>query len=536
MRPITLSPQRLKRFAARPGDSEDVAFRNALVLGTACACCAAGLVWCAMYYVAIGPGITMALPLLFVVIVGGSILVSAKLSDPRPLIYALLACITWISALIQWTIGSAAGAGMVISWSFLGPIGALMFLSLRQSVLWMAMFLLIVFISGVLDPALLGDPLPVSDRVSAVFLTMNVSVALTVVFAAAAWFVRSFEHEQARLRELTVFLKHTFGRFQSDQVLEAIIDDPASAQATGARKPVTIMMTDLRGFTALCERWPAEEVVETLNVYLSAMVNVIDEYGGTINAINGDGLIVAFGAPKPMDDRVERAVACAIRMQNTMKGVNAELEERRLPTLLMGIGIHDAEVVVGTIGSEKRAVYTVVGSGVNTASRIESYATAEQILVSQSVYEVVGSQLRVDGRRELLGKGNESATVVYDVGGIGGRYHLSLHGEADPLVALARPIAAMAAVVQGKRAEDVRHEASLTHLGRSEARIMCCNPMAIQQSLKLNLREVPERLRICSAYANVTHREGDSYRIKFTSVPPEVEAYLFASLQLAGGG
>ncbi len=527
--------RRLLRFAARPGDSEDRAFKNALALATASACCIAGLVWSAMYFLAFGPGLTTALPLLFVVIVGSSIVISERIADPRPMIYSLLACITWISALIQWSIGSASGAGMVITWSFLGPIGALMFLSRRQSFLWMAMFLVIVFVSALLDPALLGAPIAVSESVSALFLLMNVGVSLSVVFAAAAWFMRSLEHEQFRLLELTTFLKKTFGRFQSDQVLEAIIDDPAAAGATGNRQAVTIMMTDLRGFTALCERKSAEEVVEMLNLYLSAMADVVGEYGGTINAISGDGMLITFGAPKPMGDRVETAVACAIRMQNAMEGVNGELETRGMPALAMGIGIHDGEVVVGTIGSEKRAIYGVIGSGVNTASRIESYATAGQILVSQPVLDALGASLRIDGRRELLPKGSESAIVVYDVGGIGGRHHISLQGATEPLLKLSRPISAVAVVVKGKAAEDVLHEVRMTELSRAGARIECGSPLTSQHSIKMNLRDVPERLRRCSAYANVTQCDGDRYRITFTSISPEFEAYLVACLQLAAG-
>ncbi len=521
------------RFAARPGDSEDVAFQNALALGTATACCAAGMVWSAMYFVAIGPGPTMALPLLFVVIVGASIALSARIADPRPMVYALLTCITWISALIQWTIGSASGAGMVISWSFLGPIGALMFLSLRQGIAWMAMFLVIVFISAILDPALLGEPIPVSERMQAFFLTMNLSVSLSVVFAAAAWFMRSLEHERSRLLDLSTFLKRTFGRFHSDQVLEAIIEDPMAAQASGTRAPVTIMMSDLRGFTALCERRRAEEIVEMLNLYLSAMVNIIEEYGGTVNAISGDGMLITFGAPKPMQDRVERAVACAIRMQNAMEDVNRDLETRGLPALAMGIGIHEAEVVVGTIGSEKRAMYGVIGSGVNMASRIEGYSTGGQILVSQSVYDALGDTLRIDGRREMLPKGSEAALVIYDVGGIGGRHHLFLQGVAEPLVELTRPISALAVVVQGKVAEDIQHRTLLTHLSRAEAQLLSPTPLASQQSIKLNLCDVPQRLKLCSAYATVTRREGEHHWITFTSIAPEIEAYLFASLQLS---
>ena len=176
-------------FARRPSDTEEVAFNKALLFVVALSCCACGLVWAALYSAVFGVGLTMALPLAFVGIVGSAIALSALMRDGRPLAYAQLMCITWISALIQWSIGSATDSGLVICWSFLGPIGALIFLSTRHAVLWMAMFLLIVVISAWVDPALLGSPLPVSPQARSLFLIMNLGTSSVVVFAAAAWFV-----------------------------------------------------------------------------------------------------------------------------------------------------------------------------------------------------------------------------------------------------------------------------------------------------------------------------------------------------------
>jgi len=140
-----------------------------------------------------GAGLTMVLPWLFVVIVGAATVFSAKIGDHRPLIYAQLACITWISALIQWSIGSWWGSGLVICWSFLGPIGALLFLSVRQAVVWMGMFLGIVVISALMNPALLGAPLEVSEQAAALFLIMNMVASTSVVFVACAWFTRTIQ-------------------------------------------------------------------------------------------------------------------------------------------------------------------------------------------------------------------------------------------------------------------------------------------------------------------------------------------------------
>jgi signal transduction histidine kinase len=187
----------IRGFARRPDDSDEVAFSKALALVIALSCCGCGIVWGLLYAVVFGPGPTMVLPLLFVALVGGATVVSARTRDHRLLIHTQIACITWIPALIEWTIGSTASSGLVIAWSFLGPIGALMFLSFRQALMWMGVFVLIILVSTVFQPALLGVPLPVGRGTQAAFFAMNIGAASAVVFAAAGWFVRTIQRELA---------------------------------------------------------------------------------------------------------------------------------------------------------------------------------------------------------------------------------------------------------------------------------------------------------------------------------------------------
>jgi adenylate cyclase len=109
-----------------------------------------------------------------------------------------------------------------------------------------------------------------------------------------------------------------------------------------------------------------------------------------------------------MLDRAQRAIACAIEMQNAMAEVNEQNRARGLPELEMGIGLNETEVIVGNIGSSKRSKYAVVGSGVNITSRIESYTVGGQILISESVNQEVGEILRIDAQRDVLPKGSET--------------------------------------------------------------------------------------------------------------------------------
>ena len=231
-------------------------------------------------------------------------------------------------------------------------------------------------------------------------------------------------------------LRRMFGRYLSPEVMNTLIENPASLELGGEKRPVTIMMTDLRGFTAMAERLAPEQVVALLNGYFEVMMEVIVRYQGTINEIVGDALLVFFGAPQDMPDRAQRAVACAIEMQNAMARVNERNRAAGLPELQMGIGLNDAEVVVGNIGTTRRSKYAAVGSGVNMTSRIESYTVGGQILVSESVRQEAGEVLRIDGQRDVLPKGSESPLRIYEIGGIGGGFNLALEESAPAFVRL----------------------------------------------------------------------------------------------------
>ena len=174
------------------------------------------------------------------------------------------------------------------------------------------------------------------------------------------WQKGVIEKREAQVSELADFLKKMFGRYLSTEVMTSLIENPSALELGGEKRIVTIMMTDLRGFTAISERLAPEQVVQMLNSYFEVMVEVVLKYNGTINEIIGDALLIIFGAPQKMADRAQRAIACGISMQNAMDRINENNRLQGLPELEMGIGINDTEVIVGNIGSSKRSKYSVV--------------------------------------------------------------------------------------------------------------------------------------------------------------------------------
>lgn len=333
------------------------------------------------------------------------------------------------------------------------------------------------------------------------------------------------------------FIREAFGRYFSDEIVEDILESPEGLKRGGEKRNVTTMLTDLRGFTAIAEASEPEQVVRMLNGYLEVMFDVIERFNGTISDIVGDSLVVLFGAPKGLPDRAQCAVACAIAMQNAMAQVNRDNRAAGLPEIEMGIGLHDAAVIVGNIGSSKRLQYSVVGSGVNMASRIESCSVGGQVLVSQSVVDEAGDALCIDGQRDVRSKGAEGDLRIYEIGGIGGQHNLVLEEKEPEISSLARSIPVDCRLLLDKTITDDAFRGEILGLSKKSAELALDRPVHILSDIKLNLLGVGEELTARDVYAKVMRHKGADaphYVIRFTSVPPEIAAYLAAHREYAG--
>lgn len=214
------------------------------------------------------------------------------------------------------------------------------------------------------------------------------------------------------------FVRRVLGRYVTDEVADHVLSAPEELHLGGERREVTILMSDLRGFTVMSDRLTPETVVSVLNHYLHHMVEIALKWGGTIDEIIGDALLIIFGAPLPLEDHAIRAASCAIDMQLAMAKVNACLTQEGLPSISCGIGMNTGEVVVGNIGSEKRMKYSVVGSPVNLTARVESLTIGGQILASESTIKALGERARIDGKLRVNMKGFDKPVTIYEIGGI----------------------------------------------------------------------------------------------------------------------
>jgi len=227
----------------------------------------------------------------------------------------------------------------------------------------------------------------------------------------------SFNRMARSLREKEL-IKRAFRGYVAREVADEILKDPEHLVLKGERRDVTVLFCDMRGFTTLAERLPPEEVVLLLNQFYTLMIDTTFKHGGSPEKFLGDGVMAIFGAPIAHGDHACQAVRAALAMR---AGV-AELSGKRVlegkAPVTVGIGLSAGEVVAGTVGTEDKMEYTVVGDSVNLAARLESEAKPGQILISRRTYEKVRGVVQARTLGILRIKGKEEPVEVYEVQGL----------------------------------------------------------------------------------------------------------------------
>jgi len=322
------------------------------------------------------------------------------------------------------------------------------------------------------------------------------------------------------------FIRDTFGRYVTQEVVKRLLESEGALALGGETREVTILMSDLRGFTALSADMEPEEVIAFLNRYLGKMIEILMKCQAVIDEIQGDGILAFFGAPEHQPDHPARAVACALAMQAAMEEVNAENARDGFPHLEMGIGVGSGAVVVGNIGSELRTKYSVVGSPVNFTSRIESLATAGQVLISAATYREVKDLAETGEVLQVRMKGVPGLVTLYEVQGLGAPYNLRLKERREDLVALSQRLPVHLDRIREKVVVATLTTAWLTHLSDTRAQVLFAGELAEWEDVRLHLldaegQQIPGRI-----YGKVTALKPGAdgllqADVRFTSVAPE---------------
>ena len=238
-----------------------------------------------------------------------------------------------------------------------------------------------------------------------------------LVFGYTSQTAYRFFTEERRARDI----RKMFSSYVSKRIVDELIRDPSKARLGGERKEITVLFSDIRGFTSFSEKHQPEEVVSMLNEYLGAMTDIVFKYDGTLDKFIGDAIMALWGAPIGQPDHAERAVRCALAMGERLGELQKKWAAEGKPVLDTGIGINTGEMVVGNMGAEgKKMDYTVIGDHVNLGARVESLTRQydNHIIITEFTYEMVKDIVEVNQLGSVTVKGKERPVVIYDLVGV----------------------------------------------------------------------------------------------------------------------
>ncbi len=235
-----------------------------------------------------------------------------------------------------------------------------------------------------------------------------------VLFSYAGITVYKFTGEEQEKK----VIRTMFQRYVSSQVVDSLLQHPEAIKLGGEKRYLTVFFSDIRGFTSMSENLQPEEVVQILNEYLTKMIEIIFKYNGTLDKFMGDAIMAIWGAPTGQEKHAEFALRAAVGMRESLEQLQKKWRAEGKKSIAVGMGINTGNVVVGNMGSEQFADYTVIGDDVNLAARLEQNAGPGQILISEATYNIVKDIVVAKKLQPLKVKGKEKPLNVYEVAGL----------------------------------------------------------------------------------------------------------------------
>jgi len=244
------------------------------------------------------------------------------------------------------------------------------------------------------------------------FSQEELGIFSVIAAEAAISFDNARSHDELARRMVE---RQALERFLPPSVVEKIVANPDQVHLGGENQTVTILFSDIRGFTRMSEHMEPHAVVELLNEYFSEMTDIISDSDGTLDKYLGDGIMAVYGAPIAKPDHALRATKTAMEMQRALAALNHDWENRGQSPLRMGVGVNTGPVTAGNIGSSKRMDYTVIGDAVNLASRLCANAAGGQILVSESTYAQLSGKVPARRLDPIRVKGKETPVELHEI-------------------------------------------------------------------------------------------------------------------------
>ncbi|MEX1666936.1 adenylate/guanylate cyclase domain-containing protein [Zhongshania arctica] len=344
---------------------------------------------------------------------------------------------------------------------------------------------------------------------------------ISALLEAKGWRDREREY-LAELEKSQRFIRKIFGRYLSDEIVQRLLDDSDGLELGGELRQVTILMADIRGFSALSQQLGPQQCVKLLNNYFGEMTEVIQRFRGTVDEFVGDGILVIFGAPLSDKDDCDRALACAVAMQLAIKDVNARNLADGLPEISMGIGLNTGDVVAGNVGSDLRSKYGVVGHNVNLAGRIESCTVGGQILAAPATVAAASIEILSGDSVPVSLKGMGDALELIEILGVGIPYDLLLTPSADQWQLCSTKMHLNLTLMAGKQTASKQYSVELHARAGEQLRITSSEALPMLADVSIDGFDV-------ACYAKITAQSPDleyQYILTLTSTSSELEQVL----------
>jgi class 3 adenylate cyclase len=323
--------------------------------------------------------------------------------------------------LFQWSLGGFIVSGAVMLWAMLALAAAFSFQSAWLNVRWLVAYLALTVVSGILEPYLSGIAIEIPHHITILFFVLNIFIISSIVFGLNIYFLnRKDELQEAlyRAEKDKAEIADKLAKYLSPQVYNSIFAGDKDVKIESYRKKLTVFFSDIKNFTRTTDSMESEALTSLLNDYLNEMSKIALEHGGTIDKYIGDAIMIFFGDPDSSGAEKD-AMACvnmALDMRAMMKNLRENWLQKGIANPLhVRMGINTGYCTVGNIGSEDRMDYTIIGGEVNLASRLETMAHEDSILVSYETYALIKGQIKCEEKPESKIKGIAYPVRVFEV-------------------------------------------------------------------------------------------------------------------------
>jgi guanylate cyclase len=387
----------LARIGSDAGDDEELRQKKSLLVILAVLIMPVSIVWGSLY---LGFGSPVGIvPYVYFAVSLGSLLLFARTRHFQPFLVTQLLDIMVTTTVGQMLVGGFLPSGGVGLWGILAPLGALVFLEVRQAVRWFVAFLVVFLVTGLAGEVLFADA-DLPKWFTSTMLALNVVATASIAFTLLASFAHQRNIALSALRA---------EQAKSEALLLNILPQPIAERLKAAAQPIaddfaaaSVVFADVVDFTPLAQRLPPAEMVGVLDQLFSRFDALVERHGLEKIKTIGDCYMAAAGVPNPDVDHARKAALLALEMREVLATSAAEGQ----PGVQLRIGINSGPVVAGVIGT-KRFLYDLWGDAVNTASRMESHGVPGEIQITRATYELVKDEFvcRLRGTIDVKGKG-----------------------------------------------------------------------------------------------------------------------------------